>query len=176
MPGMKRKEQKRIERLKQKTRKEKKRRKAREKTSWSFVAFLVLGGLFFGGFLTMMYVRHESNIAKMKCSKVLVDIRTLSVDVTRYKTDNGFYPSTSQGLAALLQKSGSDSAPGNFPDDGTRESIPLDPWDRPYRYRYPGEHKDFDLYTLGADGKPGGDGLDMDAGNWNLEEFAKAME
>ena len=173
---MKRKEQKRIERIKQKVRQEKKRRQAREKTSWSFVAFLVLGGLFFAGFLYMMYVRHESNIAKMKCSKVLVDIRTLSVDVVRFKTDNGVYPSTSQGLTALVRKPESVSAPENFPADGYRESIPLDPWDRPYRYRCPGEHKDFDIYTLGADGMPGGTGLDMDAGNWNLEEFAKAME
>ncbi|MFC1888457.1 type II secretion system major pseudopilin GspG [Thermodesulfobacteriota bacterium] len=124
----------------------------------------------------MMYVRHESNIAKMKISKVLVDIRTLSVDVARYKADNGVYPSTSQGLAALLRKPGSGPAPGNFPDDGYRKSMPLDPWDRPYQYRYPGEHKDFDIYTLGADGVPGGTGLDMDAGNWNLEEFAKAIE
>ena len=84
-----------------------------------------------------------------------------------YKFNELQYPSTSQGLEALITPHSSLKNPYLFPEEGYISSIPLDPWGREYLYEFPPrKSKKFDLYTLGADGMEGGTGEDTDIGNW----------
>jgi len=92
------------------------------------------------------------------------DIAALISALNSYKLDNFAYPSTEQGLDALVHK------PGGTPDapkwHAYLDKTPKDPWGRPYLYLHPGTHGDVDVFSYGADGKPGGDGEDADIGNW----------
>ena len=97
------------------------------------------------------------------------DIRAIEAALDLYRLDNFRYPSGDQGLAALVTRPTSDPAADNWNDDGYLKKLPKDPWGDPYRYRQPGQHGKFDLYTLGADAQEGGDGEDADTGNWALE-------
>ena len=92
------------------------------------------------------------------------DIATLVSALNSYKLDNFAYPSTEQGLDALVHKpSGTPEAPKWH---AYLDKAPKDPWGRPYLYLHPGTHGDVDVFSYGADGKPGGDGEDADIGNW----------
>lgn len=82
-----------------------------------------------------------------------------------YKLDNGMYPSTDQGLMALVEKPTSSPTPGDWKQ--YLKSLPKDPWGRDYMYLNPGEHGDVDIFTYGADGQPGGTGIDAEIGNWD---------
>ena len=83
-----------------------------------------------------------------------------------YKLDNFNYPTTEQGLQALVQKpTGQPEAP-NWAKGGYLDKTPKDPWNREYLYLRPGAHGDIDVYTLGADGRSGGEGENADIGNW----------
>ncbi len=94
------------------------------------------------------------------------DIQAIVTALNMYKLDNFVYPSTEQGLEALVNKpSGAPDAP-NWRRALSRQA-PKDPWDRPYLYLHPGAHGDIDVFSYGADGKPGGDGEDADIGNWD---------
>lgn len=84
------------------------------------------------------------------------DLRTISAALKMYRLDNGDYPTTEQGLAALAAKSGTGNA-------SYLEQVPTDPWGRAYTYRAPGQSgSGFDIVTLGKDAKPGGTGVDAD--------------
>lgn len=82
-----------------------------------------------------------------------------------YKLDNGVYPSTDQGLIALVEKPTSSPTPGDWKQ--YLKSLPKDPWGRDYLYLNPGEHGDVDIFTYGAAGQPGGTGIDSEIGNWD---------
>jgi general secretion pathway protein G len=90
------------------------------------------------------------------------DIRTISAALKMYRLDNSGYPTTEQGLEALVRKPTRAPIPRNWSEDGYLTEVPLDPWGRPYIYRSPGEHGGFDLFSLGRDGKLGGEGPDSD--------------
>jgi general secretion pathway protein G len=93
------------------------------------------------------------------------DIASIVAALNIYKLDNFVYPSTEQGLEALVTKpSGQPDAP-NWTQRLDR--IPKDPWGRPYQYQHPGQHGDIDIYSFGADGKAGGEGEAADIGNWD---------
>ena len=92
------------------------------------------------------------------------DIRTVSAALKMYRLDNGDYPTTAQGLSALAEKPTTSPLPRTWPQDGYLAEVPKDPWGRPYVYRSPGEAGGFELYSLGKDGKPGGEGVDGDIG------------
>jgi general secretion pathway protein G len=99
--------------------------------------------------------------AKTKTAKV--QIKDLEQSLEMYKLDVGRYPSTAEGLEALVQKPGSaDGWNGPY----LKADVPNDPWNNPYYYKYPGEHADVDIFSYGLDGSPGGDGEDSDVGNW----------
>ncbi len=87
-----------------------------------------------------------------------------------YKLDSGNYPSTEQGLTALVTKPATGIIPRNFKPEGYLESkqVPKDPWGAEYIYLAPGEHGEYDLYSLGADGTRGGEGKNADIESWNL--------
>ncbi len=95
------------------------------------------------------------------------DIQSIVTALNVYKLDNFVYPSTEQGLDALVTKpSGAPEAP-NWKKGGYLDKSPKDPWGKPYLYLHPGSHGDIDVFSYGADGKPGGDGEDADVGNWD---------
>ncbi|MDR3389165.1 MAG: type II secretion system major pseudopilin GspG [Rudaea sp.] len=93
------------------------------------------------------------------------DIQAIVTALNTYKLDNYTYPSTEQGLDALVHKpSGAPEAPNWH---GYLDKTPKDPWGKPYLYLHPGSHGDVDVFSYGADGKPGGEGEDADVGNWD---------
>ena len=96
------------------------------------------------------------------------DISTLEQALELYKLDNFRYPSTDQGLRALIQKPTSAPEPKNWKPEGylKKAQLPNDPWGNPYQYISPGSRAAYDLYSLGADGREGGEGYDADIGNW----------
>ena len=94
------------------------------------------------------------------------DIASISQALKLYRLDNGFYPSTEQGLAALVKKPTTEPVPNNWSGNGYIEKLPKDGWGRAYQYENPGSHAEIDLYSLGVDGKVGGEGLAADIGNW----------
>ena len=94
------------------------------------------------------------------------DVATLAQALKLYKLDNLAYPTTDQGLQALVARPAAAPIPVNWKSGGYLERLPKDPWGRDYRYLNPGRHGDIDIYSLGADGEPGGEGNDADVGNW----------
>jgi general secretion pathway protein G len=94
------------------------------------------------------------------------DVATLAQALRLYKLDNLAYPTTDQGLHALVVKPAAAPIPTNWKTGGYLERLPKDPWGRDYRYLNPGRHGEIDVYSLGADGEPGGEGNDADIGNW----------
>jgi general secretion pathway protein G len=95
------------------------------------------------------------------------DIASISQALKLYRLDNGYYPSTEQGLAALVKKPTTEPIPRNWSGNGYIEKLPKDGWMRPYQYENPGSKGEIDLFSLAADGKPGGEGLAADIGNWD---------
>lgn len=94
------------------------------------------------------------------------DIRSIMSALKLYRLDNGMYPTTQQGLMALVAKPDTDPVPSDWHAYLSR--LPRDPWGRPYQYLNPGLHGSVDVWTYGADGKPGGTGKDADIGSWQL--------
>ncbi len=96
------------------------------------------------------------------------DIRGIENALKFYRLDNFNYPSTEQGLQALVSRP-NDPNIRNWKQGGYLDRLPKDPWGNPYQYLSPGTRGEIDIYTLGRDGRPGGDGEDADIGNWDLE-------
>jgi general secretion pathway protein G len=123
------------------------------------VVLLILGLL--GGIAVPRIAKHLSR-AKIQTAQVQVD--ALSAAVQSFLIDTGRYPTTEEGLKALM------AAPNDIKGwDGpylTKESSLIDPWTEPYQFKQPGEHGDFDLFSFGADRKEGGEGEARDVGNW----------
>ena len=91
------------------------------------------------------------------------DLKTIAAALKMYRLDNGDYPTTQQGLAALAGKPSSAPIPANWSAEGYLAQVPVDPWGHPYLYKSPGASgAGFDLMSTGKDGKPGGEGLDAD--------------
>lgn len=83
-----------------------------------------------------------------------------------FHLDNGFYPTTEQGLSALVSKPSLPPAPPKYEDQGYIKKVPSDGWNREYIYLSPGKQRDFEIISLGADGQLGGEGIDADINNW----------
>lgn len=96
------------------------------------------------------------------------DISTLSQALKLYRLDNKRYPTTEQGLQALVAKPTTAPVPDNWKGGGYIEKLPMDPWSKPYQYLNPGLHGEIDIFSYGADGVAGGQGVDADIGNWML--------
>ena len=104
------------------------------------------------------------NVDKAKITAAQADISSLMNALKMYKLDNGRYPSGDQGLQALVSKPTTGSMPGNW--RSYLDKLPDDPWHHPYQYANPGVHGEIDVFSLGADGQPGGEGNDADIGSW----------
>jgi general secretion pathway protein G len=94
------------------------------------------------------------------------DLAAIMQSLKLYKLDNGRYPTNEQGLQALVTKPGSGPAASNWRP--YLDKLPKDPWGNTYQYLNPGVHGEIDVFTLGADGQPGGAGADQDVGSWQL--------
>lgn len=102
-------------------------------------------------------------------AKAKQDIRAYETALNLFRLDNFKYPTTEQGLRALVERP-SDSTIRNWKQGGYIDSMRNDPWGNEYQYVYPGTHgKEFDLYTLGADGQEGGEGINADIANWDTD-------
>jgi general secretion pathway protein G len=96
------------------------------------------------------------------------DIASLLQALKLYRLDNLRYPTTEQGLAALVTRPSLAPAPPNWKPGGYLERLPRDPWGNPYQYLSPGLRGEVDVFSFGADGVAGGEGFDADIGSWNL--------
>jgi general secretion pathway protein G len=125
------------------------------------VVIVILGIL--AGFVVpkIMSRPEEARIIKAK-----QDVRALETTLNLYKLDNFNYPTTDQGLDALVSKPDTPPIPKKYREEAYLNRVPVDPWQNPYQYLIPGEHGVVDVYSLGPDQQPSED----DIGNWNLEK------
>jgi len=100
--------------------------------------------------------------------KAQQDMRALESALNMYRLDNYHYPTTNQGLQALVSMPAGQPEPANW-QQAYLDKLPKDPWGQPYLYLMPGKHGDFDLFTHGADRRKGGEESDADLGNWEVE-------
>lgn len=107
-----------------------------------------------------------SKVQQAEETRVAQDIRAIENALKLYRLDNFDYPSQSDGLDALMsQPASARNWRGPY-----LENVPVDPWDEPYRYAYPGTHgKEVEVFTLGRDNQQGGEGPDADWGSWNIQ-------
>lgn len=118
-----------------------------------------------GMLATMILPRVLGRLDQSQQVAAKADINQLSTALKFFKLDHAKFPASSDGLEALL--SGSRDGRGYLEGD----SLPKDPWGNDYLYQYPGQHLEFDIWSLGADGQAGGDEINMDIGNWNMDEI-----
>lgn len=104
-------------------------------------------------------------------AKARIQIESIETALKLYKLDNGQYPTTEQGLQALVQQPSVGATAKNWRQGGYLEKakVPKDPWSRDFVYISPGTQGDYDLSSLGADGEPGGEGKDKDINSWDAE-------
>lgn len=119
-----------------------------------------------GVIASMVVPNLMGNQEKAAKQKVVVDIQQLENALDLYKLDNGFYPTTEQGLQALVTQPTSEPMPRSFPDGGFIKRLQKDPWDNDYLLVSPGEMGRIDVYSMGPDRVAG---TDDDIGNWNLD-------
>jgi len=111
-----------------------------------------------------------SNVDKARVTRAASDIRAIETALDLYRLDNFKYPTTEQGLIALV-KQPADPTLTNYRVGGYLPSLPKDPWGNVYLYSSPGaDGRDYDIITYGRDGKPGGEGFDADISNATLEQ------
>lgn len=114
--------------------------------------------------------RVMDNPDKARVTKAKQDIRAMEGALDLYKLDNFNYPSTDQGLEALVSEPSGSPEPKNWKSGGYMKRLPKDPWGNEYQYLSPGVNGAVDIFTFGADGEEGGEDINADIGNWNLDE------
>jgi general secretion pathway protein G len=128
------------------------------------VVIIILGIL-----VGLIVPRFMEKPEKARRVKAQLQIESISTALKEYKLDNGDYPTTEQGLEALVEKPSIGKIPKKYPEKGYLSKIPKDPWENDYIYISPGEHGDFDLISYGADGEEGGEGKNVDVQSWEIE-------
>lgn len=122
------------------------------------VVMVIIGLL--AGYVAPRYFSQLGN-SEVKAARAQIDALEKALD--QYRLDVGRYPTTEQGLASLMARPQNE---GRWSGPYLRKALPLDPWGKPYQYRSPGEHGEFDLYSYGRDGQPGGSADGVDVNNW----------
>ena len=107
--------------------------------------------------------KYFKQVGKSQITVVRDQLHAFGQALDQYRLDTGHYPSTQQGMAALVEKPANET---RWDGPYLKKAIPLDPWGTPYVYKLPGDHGDYDLISYGKDGVPGGTGEDADLGNW----------
>ena len=140
------------------------------KSNKGFTLIEIMVVLIIIGLLASIVVpRLMGRTEEAKRIKTSVQIRNFQSDLDLYKLDSGNYPTTDQGLQALVEKPAIGEIPKNWKEGGYIDKIPKDAWGNNYIFISPGIHTDFDLYSYGADGEEGGEGKNADIQSWNLE-------
>lgn len=136
-------------------------------TGFTLVEIMVVM-IIIGILAALVAPRLISRIDSAKAMDAKVQIKNFETALRLFKTDNGFYPSTEQGLEALISPPASGAIPEHYRTGGYLEkrNIPQDPWGHYYIYISPGAKGDYDIITYGADGQPGGEGYNADITNW----------
>ncbi|MDB6092105.1 MAG: type secretion system protein GspG [Gammaproteobacteria bacterium] len=145
------------------------RRLARGRGARGFTLIEIMVVVIIIGLLAAVIVPQViSKVDEARVAKAKQDIQSLETALTMFRLDNSKYPTTDQGLTALTQQP-TDPTIRHWRPGGYLQRISKDPWGADYQYASPGTHsKEYDLYTLGADQQPGGEGVDADIGNWNI--------
>lgn len=112
---------------------------------------------------TLIIPKLTGRTDQARIAKAQNDIQTLETALDLYKLDNGIYPSTDQGLKALIEQPSSDPMPSNYRSGGYIKRLNNDPWNHPYQYLNPGDHGEIDIFSNGPTGSEGGKGV---VGNW----------
>ena len=137
----------------------------RRKAGFSLLELMVVL-VIIGLLATIVVINVLPSQDRAMVQKARADIATLEQAVELYRLELLTYPSTDQGLEALVEAPADPRLAARFREGGYVRRLPNDPWGNPYLYLQPGEHGTYDIYTLGADGRPGGEGQDADIGNW----------
>lgn len=124
--------------------------------------------LIIGIMASMVAPQILGNQEEAQLKKAAVDIQQLESAMEMYKLRNNLFPSTEQGLEALVSAPTIEPVPRNYPTDGFIKRLPTDPWGNPYQLLSPGEMGTFDIFTNGPDQEPG---TEDDIGNWNLNDY-----
>jgi general secretion pathway protein G len=135
------------------------KRRAAGFTLLELLVVLVILGLLVG----IVAPRFFGQVGKSETKVAKAQIRALEDALDQYRVDTGHYPTTEQGLAALMSPP---SGEAKWQGPYLKKALPNDPWGNAYQYRLPGEHGDYDLLSLGKDGQAGGSGEAADIGNW----------
>ncbi len=128
----------------------------------------ILGGI--------MVTQFMGQTEKANYERLKGDLAAIESALIQYHSDNFLLPTTEQGLEALVTKPQNTPIPKNYARRGYMKELKNDPWGNPYQYAYPGENGEYDIYSLGADGEEGGEGMAADVGNWNIDEALKALK
>jgi len=150
----------------------KKKRKRKSQSGFTLIEIMVVV-VIIGMLMTLVGVRIFSRLEKAKRKVAVAQIRNFMTALESYRLDNGFYPTTEQGLEALVKKPTIPPIPKNYPEGGylTSKKIPLDPWGNPYVYFSPGLNgEEYTIESYGADGVDGGEGKGADIESWHLED------
>lgn len=127
------------------------------------VAVVIIGLL-----STVVMVSVLPQLGTARDEKARADIAALEGGLTNFYAVYSRYPTTDEGLEALVSPPDEGRATARYAEDGFIQRLPEDPWGNEYQYLHPGERGRFDVYSLGADGRPGGEGDAADIGNWDL--------
>ena len=139
------------------------RQAIRKSNSQGFTLVELMVVIFILGLLaTIVVINVLPSQDRAMVEKARSDISTMSQALEMYRLDNLAYPTTSEGLPALVTAPPTLAQPGRYRRGGYIKRLPDDPWGRPYQYMSPGQNGDFDIYSLGADGAPGGEGDNAD--------------
>ncbi|MGD8319599.1 MAG: type II secretion system major pseudopilin GspG [Gemmatimonadota bacterium] len=143
------------------------REKSRGAPGFTLVEILVVV-IVLGLLAGLVAPRIIGRVSEARSATARTQIEMMSVALDSYRLDNGRYPTTQQGLQALRTRPTAEPTPMNWKGPYLRREVPMDPWGRPYEYRSPGEQnpQSFDLFTLGLDGAPGGEGENADITSW----------
>lgn len=142
--------------------------KSKNKQSGFTLIEIMVVVVIIGILASVVVPRIMDNPDKARVAKANNDIQALGGALDIYRLDNYVYPTTDQGLDSLVNTPTSSPEPPNWKQGGYIKKLSKDPWGNEYLYLNPGEHGETDIYSLGADGAPGGEGPNKDIGSWDI--------